>query len=80
MLPNTPLILNYNPDAVTLDELCLFEPDGFTATGFRQFLRDHTNWTRSEIGKITVTEMQDVAKQLAEAIQQAAVPLASAPR
>ena len=74
-LPDTPLVLNYDPDAVTLDELCLFEPEGFTATGFRAFLRAHTNWTRAQIGGITVNEMKDVAQQLAEAIQQNAVPL-----
>jgi hypothetical protein len=75
--PSTPLKLSLDTDALTLDELCLFEPDGFTATGFRKFLLAHTSWTKAEVGGLTVTDLKVVAGQLATAIQEAAVPKAN---
>ena len=77
-IPTEPLEVNLNPDEMTLDDLCLFEPDGFTANGFRDFLTRHTNWTRKQAGAITVAELKDVAEQLAAKLKEAAVPLAPA--
>lgn len=76
-IPQTALIVNFNPDNVTLDELCLFEEGGFTAWGFRKFLIDHTNWTAIEIGALTVSELKDVTSQLGEKLKESAVPLVS---
>ena len=73
-------VRNLDPDEMTLDEMCLFDGEGFTATGFRQFLLDHTNWTRAEVGILKVTQQLDVAKQMGEKMQAAAVPFVSAPR
>lgn len=74
-LPDTPLKFNFNPEEMTLDELCLFEPEGFTATGFRAFLITHTNWTKKDIGQIKVAELKSVAEQLGEKLKAATVPL-----
>lgn len=70
-----PLEVNFDPDEMTLDELCLFDGEGFTATGFRAFLVNHTNWTKQEIGKLTVKELKDVTAQLGAKLQAQSVPL-----
>ena len=75
-LPTTPLKVNFDHNEVTLDELCLFEPDGFSTVGFRAFLIAHTSWTRKEIGAVKVTELKDLAEQLAEKFKEISVPLA----
>ena len=66
-----------DPDAMTLDELCLFESGGFTATGFRQFLINHTEWTPREIGGLTVGELKSITEKLAEKVAAASVPNAN---
>ena len=76
-IPDKPLEVTIDPDELTLDEVALFEPSGFTVTGFMQFLAEHTNWTREEIGKIKVREMKEVADQLGEKIKAESVPLVS---
>lgn len=70
-----PLEVHFDPDEMTLDELCLFDGEGFTATGFRAFLVNHTNWTKQEIGKLTVKELKDVTAQLGAKLQAQSVPL-----
>ena len=74
-IPDRPLEFTFDPNEMTLDELCLFEPDGFSAVSFRQFLRDHTNWTKAEIGALKVAELKDVAEQIAAKLKESAVPL-----
>ena len=76
-IPDRPLIFNFEPNDMTLDELCLFDPAGFSSIAFRQFLIDHTNWTRAEIGRVKVSELKEVAEQLAAKFKEAAIPLAS---
>ena len=77
-LPKSELVLKaINPDELTLDELCLFEPSGFTATGFRAFLIARTNWTRAEVGRLTMRDLKAIAEKLAEKINEAAVPNAN---
>lgn len=70
-----PLEVDFDPDEMTLDEACLFDGVGFTASGFRQFLIDHTNWTKSEIGKLTMRELKDVTAQLGAKMQAQSIPL-----
>mgnify|MGYP001600189206 CR=1 FL=1 len=79
-IPDKPLQVRFNPAEITLDELCLFEPDGFSLVGFREFLRNHTNWDRAEIGSISLTELEQVAKDLAEEIEKLSIPLRREPR
>lgn len=74
-IPEKPLEVSIDPDALTLDEMCLFDPEGFSWKGLKAFLADHTNWSAAEVGKLTLTELQAVTEQMKEAIQQAAVPL-----
>ena len=77
-LPDRPLeIQDWDPEELTLDEVILFEPDGFTAKGFRQYLIDHSNWTRQEIGRIKVRELKEVSAQFLAQIGEKAVPNAS---
>jgi len=78
-IPTEPLVVAFDPTELTLDDLCLFEPDGFTASGLKAFLLAHTNWTRAQVGKITIAELKDVVEQLAEKIKEAAVPKAQPP-
>lgn len=72
-----PLEVTFDPDEATLDEICLFEDGGFTAQGFRQFLIDHTNWDKKEIGKLTINELKEVMAQLGAKLQAQSVPLES---
>ena len=76
-LPDRPMEIDFDPEELTLDEVILFEPDGYTTRGFRQFLIDHTNWTRQEIGKIKVRDLKEVAEQLVARLGEKAVPNAS---
>ena len=78
-IPTTPLVVKFDPNELTLDELCLFEPDGFTASGLRGFLVNHTNWTKHKIGAVTMAELKDVIEQLTAKIKEAAVPLVPPP-
>jgi hypothetical protein len=75
-IPSTPLVVKFDPDEMTLDELCLFEPGGFSATGLRAFLAAHTRWSRTEIGNIRLSELREVAEQLAAKIKEITIPLA----
>lgn len=70
-----PLDVNLNPDEITLDEMCLFDGEGFTASGFRAFLINHTNWTKAEIGKLTVKDLKEVVTQMGAKLQAQSVPL-----
>lgn len=77
---NKPLELAIDADTITLDELCLFEEDGFTVTAFRQFLRDRSNWTKEEIGKLTKADLEEVMTTARAAAQETAIPLGNSPR
>lgn len=72
-----PLEVNLDPDEMTLDELCLFDSEGFTASGFRAFLIWHTNWTKEEIGKLTVRDLREVVAQMGAKLQAQSVPFAN---
>lgn len=77
-IPDRPLELNINVNELTLDEMVLFSEKGFNWFDFRQFLIDHViNWTHDEIGAVTIGELQKVAEQIREAVEQNAVPLAN---
>ena len=73
-----PLKVMVNVQDMTLDELCLFDSEGFTPFAFRSFLINHTNWSKAEIGLVKVGELEDVAKQLADGMK-TVVPLPSKP-
>jgi len=74
-IPTSPLVVKpLDVNEMTLDELALFEAGGFSALGFRQFLADHSHWTKAEIGKVKVCELKDIAEQLGKALQEAALP------
>lgn len=59
-LPKTPIAFkdDFQPDDMTLDEVCLFDPRGFSSFEFREFLTQHTQWTTKEIGAITRNEIR----------------------
>lgn len=76
-IPSKPLEVNVEVKSLTLGELKLFSPQGFDFYRFTQFLAKHTSWTPEEIDAITVGELEEVAKQLGDAIQRRAVPLPS---
>lgn len=78
-IPSEPLNLSLDVDALTLDDLELFE--SFSVKGLRAFMSEHGNWTNAQIGKITVKELREiVAPQIGAALKDAALPKANAPR
>lgn len=72
-IPASALVVSLDANDLTLDEMCLFSPDGFDVVVFRQFLVDHTNWTRAEIGRLKVSELKDVVAQIGQQLNAAAV-------
>lgn len=88
MIPQKPLEVLIDPKTMTLDDVELFTT---TVVGeglqeqfeylhlVRQFLIEHTNWNRHEVGKITFDEIKTVMGQLRGAMQSRAVPLVTLP-
>ena len=76
-IPEKALEVTLDPDEITLGELMLFEPGGFTIGGFVEFISDNTNWTLEEAKGLKVKEMKQVTEMLREALQGVSVPLAS---
>lgn len=78
-IPATPLVVKqFDANSMTLDDLELFEPGGFSASGFKRFLVEHTNWTAKEIGSIKISELNEISNQLGAAIKELTVPKESA--
>ena len=75
-IPSEPLKLEFDTDTLTLDDLALFEAEGFTVTGFKRFMGKYSNWTAKQVGSLTVDELKDVSLQLAAAIKESMVPKA----
>jgi hypothetical protein len=68
-IPNKPLIIiNYDPDEMTLGESHTLFGETYVVDDFRQFLIDHVDheksWTVEEIDAIKRKELNDVRKQL----------------
>lgn len=76
-LPDKALDLTIDPDALTLDDIELFEDGGFSVRRFKKFLAAHSNWTPDEIGKLTITEFKTVAAQLGDGLKALSVPKAN---
>ena len=75
MIPAKPLELTLPAkEDLLLDDLQLFEPDGFSVRGFKEFIARYSNWKAAEVGKLTAGEMQTVTAQVVEKLQAAAVP------
>ena len=75
-IPSEPLKLAFDTDTLTLDDLALFEAEGFTVTGFKRFMGKYSNWSSKQVGALTVAELKDVSLTLAVAIKEAMVPKA----
>jgi len=78
-IPDKALELTLDPSNLTLDDLELFEDGGFSVKGFKAFMARYSNWTKTQVGALTVAELRDVAKQLGERLKEAAVPKENAP-
>lgn len=80
-IPDTPLELSLDPDELTLDDVVLFDPEPAepitTLIAFRSFLIRHSNWSRTDVGSITLTELEQVMEQTRVAVEGTAVPLAN---
>jgi hypothetical protein len=78
-IPDEALKLSVDIDELTLDEVELFEPKGFTVGRFKAFMAKYSNWTAAQVGQLKVGEMRQVAEQIRAGIEAAAVPKASSP-
>lgn len=77
-IPSEQLKLSVDVDALTLDDLELFED--FKVSRFKAFMQAHSNWTAEQIGALTIAEMRDkVAPAIGAALKGAAIPKATAP-
>lgn len=75
-IPDAPLKFKLDPEQLTVDDMILFEPDGFTVSGFKAFMARYSNWTKPQIGQLTVVELRQVSDQLASALEAALDPKA----
>lgn len=79
MIPDKALDLNLPPaEKMTLNDLELFEPGGFSVKGFKAFIARYSNWTAADVGGLEVGELEDAFAKIQEAIQGSAVPKVSA--
>lgn len=76
-IPTRALELTLDPKTLTLDDLELFEPGGFTVRGLKAFMVRYSNWTAAEVGQLTVGEFEQVATAIAEKLKAGTVPKAS---
>lgn len=76
-IPTEPLKLSVDVDALTMDDLELFED--FKVGRLKTFMAAHSNWTAAQIGALTVAEMRNtVAPAIAAALKGAAIPKGTA--
>lgn len=76
-IPALALKFKLDPEQLTVDDMILFEPDGFTVSGFKAFMARYSNWTKPQIGQLTVIELRQVSDQLAAALETALDPKAT---
>ena len=77
MIPAETLKLTLDTDNLTLDEAVLFDPEGFSLIGFKNFLVKYGSWSKKEVGNITLGELKDVAQQVGESLKDLSVPKGS---
>ena len=78
MIPGKLLVIHdWDPDAVTIGEVRLFQGGQYDLMAFREFLIRYTNWTEMEIDKIRRRECTVIYSQIVEKLNELAVPLAN---
>lgn len=70
------LIINFDPDKVTVDEYILFEPEGFSMSGMKAFIAKYSNLDEEEIGLMTIKELGDLAEEMGKQLAELSTPLA----
>lgn len=79
MIPAKPLELTLPAtDDLLVDDLQLFEPDGFRVALFKDFMGRYSTWKPDEVGKLTRAEMWKVTRQIIAQLNERAVPKGSA--
>lgn len=78
-IPASKLVLNIDVMHLTLGDVAAFD-GGFDPSGVRRFLIKYGNWSAAEVNDIEFGEMTELGTQVQEAMQAAAIPLASRPR
>lgn len=73
-IPTTQLELsNINVKELTLEETYIFFGE-FNAVLLRDFLLKYGNWTRKDIGRITLGELESIANQIGDQLKTALAP------
>lgn len=84
MIPETQLELkNIDPETLGFDEITLLvAPEELTPkeqiVALRAFILEHSNWTRKELGRVTVGELKQVMADLGNKFKDLAVPKVNA--
>lgn len=78
-IPSKPLELTLDVDELTVDDVALFEKDGFSAKGFKEFMGRYSNWTPAEVGGLKLKELKDVAEQIGERLKVTSIPKVNTP-
>ena len=74
MIPAEPLKLTLSPDEMTLDDIAIFDSEGFSIPKFRKFLLSYGSWDDKQIGAIKLKELREVAEQVGNALKNLSVP------
>lgn len=78
-IPEKPLKLSFDPDALTLDEMALFEPDvGIRASVFKGFLAKYGNWSKRELAGLVRADIVAVWVECVRQVTEAISPKAKA--
>lgn len=83
-IPDAPLELSVDVGELTLEEAAIFDGEEARSNTMtwlnklRKFLLTYsTSWTPQQINALKINELEEIASQLGEALQRAAVPLAT---
>lgn len=80
-IPAEPLKLSFDVENLTLDEVEMFqEPEAFRVSTFKRFVAKWSNWTKEQVGALTLGEMKSLAPVIARQLNESISPKATAPR
>jgi hypothetical protein len=77
-IPTRPLKLNIRLMDMKLKDAFLFDPtQPFSIVAMYKFLKEHSDWTEAELDEISIGDLPEITRMLAEELRAEAVPLAN---
>lgn len=77
-IPETPLVLKFDIDELTIDELTIFESETpFKPSMFKAFLKRYGNWSAAELARIQRKDIAALYLQCIQKLNEALIPKAT---